>query len=197
MNKKLTKVVNIYPSSPITGVNPPIRSAVRHVTKSVKDIRTCIINRAKVEEILPDGRIIRLGFDNYDKDNYITTEDVVETTVENTDAPVANTEETVSDVNVDETAVNAEEDIADEVNVDAVWTAAYNEALAGKDLESMTKKQRKDAKAEARATADAAVAAATTTVVNTDEPESVTAEEVVADVEVTTDDAEDLSDVVE
>ena len=139
MNKKLTKVVNIYPSSPIIGVNPPIRSAVRHVTKSVKDIRICIMSRAKVEEILPNGKTIRLGFDNYDKDNYVT-EDVVVDTVDDTTV-----DETVTS---DETVADDAGNEPDEINVDAVWNAAYNKALAGKDLEAMTKKQRKDAKKE-------------------------------------------------
>jgi hypothetical protein len=189
------KKVNIYPSTPIIGVNPPIRSAVRHVTKSIKDIRTCIMSRAKVEEILPDGSIIRLGLNNYDKENYVLPESVVDATVDNTnESETVTTNETVTDDAGNE---------ADEINVDAVWNAAYNKALAGKDLESMTKKQRKDAKAEARATADAAVAVATsnTTVANTDEPESVTADETVSDEtasdEVTTNDAEDLTGIVE
>lgn len=212
MNKKLTKVVNIYPSTPITGVNPPIRSAVRHVTKSVKDIRACIMGRAKVEEILPNGSVIKLGLDNYDKENYVVSEDVV---ANNTVTSNDTTNETTADVTVDETTTDddsAEETI--EVNVDAVWKAAYDKFLAGKDLSAMTKKQRNAIKAEARAAADAAVAAATTaTVVEDEVAENVTAEETTSDVtvdetvadntdadsaeEVTTDDAEDLSDVVE
>ena len=42
MNKK----VNIYPSMPITRVNPPIRSSVRRVTKSVEEIRICLLQEA-------------------------------------------------------------------------------------------------------------------------------------------------------
>jgi hypothetical protein len=62
---KLTKVVNIYPSSPITTVNPPIRSAVKGVTKSIEEIRSCLMARATVEEILSDGSVVRLDNTNY------------------------------------------------------------------------------------------------------------------------------------
>lgn len=65
MNKK----VNIYPKTPVLSINPPIRSAVRKVTKSTEEIRECIIARAIVEEILPDGSTVRLNFSNYDKNN--------------------------------------------------------------------------------------------------------------------------------
>lgn len=67
----MNKIVNIYPTTPITGVNPPIRSMVRHITKSVNDIRTCIIARAIVEEVLPSGCTILLDLSNYDKDTSI------------------------------------------------------------------------------------------------------------------------------
>ena len=63
------KTVNIFPKFPIIGVNPPIRTAVRKVTKSTADIRTCIIARAIVEEILEDGSTVILDLNNFDKDN--------------------------------------------------------------------------------------------------------------------------------
>lgn len=63
------KKVNVIPQRPISTVNPPIRSAVRRVHKPVEDIRKCLIGRAIVEEILPDGSTLTLDFSNYDKDN--------------------------------------------------------------------------------------------------------------------------------
>ena len=63
------KLVNIYPSIPILEVNPPIRSIVKSTYKTIEQIRVCIIARATVEEILPNGKTIRLNFTNYDKDN--------------------------------------------------------------------------------------------------------------------------------
>lgn len=65
-----TKKVNIYPKNPITSVNPPIRTAIRNVTKPISDIRRCIIEKAYVEEVLPDGETIVLDFTNYNKNNF-------------------------------------------------------------------------------------------------------------------------------
>ena len=79
-----TKIVNIYPKYPITTVNPPIRTAVKKVTKSIDEIRKCIIARAVVEEILNNGNTIPLDFSNYDKDNnemIIKSEPVIETPI--------------------------------------------------------------------------------------------------------------------
>ena len=130
MNKK----VNIYPSMPITRVNPPIRSSVRRVTKSVEEIRICLLSRAVVEEILPNGEIIRLNMGNYDNcNNTCTTEDLPINTVKNEEPAKQNTEK-------------------------SLWQIEYENALAGKDLASMTRKQRRSVEASARAIADAAVA---------------------------------------
>ena len=65
----MTKTVNIYPNGAITTLNPPIRSRVLGVTKSIAEIRKCIIARAIVDEVLPGGKTVRLDFSNYDKDN--------------------------------------------------------------------------------------------------------------------------------
>lgn len=67
------KKVNIYPQRRITTINPPIGSTVRRTTRTVEDIRKCIIARARVEEILPDGSVIALDFSNYNKDNRPST----------------------------------------------------------------------------------------------------------------------------
>lgn len=68
----MKKVVSIYPTAPITSVNPPIRSSVRNVTKSVDAIRKCIIARARVYETLDSGEKLLLDLTNYDKDNNAT-----------------------------------------------------------------------------------------------------------------------------
>lgn len=65
----MNKTVNIYPRTPITTLNPPIRGIVRNVVKSTKEIRECIIARAVVEEVLSDGSTLILDFSNYNKDN--------------------------------------------------------------------------------------------------------------------------------
>lgn len=65
----MNKVVNIYPVYPITTLNPPIRSTVRRVTKSDKEIRACLMARAKVEEVLPNNKTVQLDLSNYNKPN--------------------------------------------------------------------------------------------------------------------------------
>lgn len=68
----MTKKVNIYPSTPITNVQPIIRSTIKNATKDTETIRKCIISRAKVEEILATGEIVKLDLSNYDKDNTLS-----------------------------------------------------------------------------------------------------------------------------
>ena len=75
----MNKVVNIYPTWPITRLNPPIRHAVKNVTKPVEDIRICLVARAIVEEVLPDGSVVELGFNNYNKDNSTKSAKIEET----------------------------------------------------------------------------------------------------------------------
>lgn len=91
------KKVNIYPQTPITNIRPPIRSVTKKVTRSEEDIRACIIARAKVEEILPDGSIIRLNLTNYNTNNYDkkpNKDDTIETPKEvNTNTSVGKPED--------------------------------------------------------------------------------------------------------
>lgn len=141
---KLTKVVNIYPSMPITSVNPPIRSTVKRVTKSVSEIRACLMARAVVEEILPGGETVRLNIGNYDKCLDGSHKDGCKC------GCCGWVQDSVLD--------KAEE-------VKSPWQIAYENALAGKNLATMSRKQRRSAEAAARAAADAAVAV--------DEPEVV------------------------
>ena len=80
-----TKVVNIYPSFPITTIKPAIYSSVRNVTKSFDEIRECLISKARVEEVLEDKNIIKLDLSNYNRNNtkitVIPDESIQETTV--------------------------------------------------------------------------------------------------------------------
>lgn len=170
MNKN-TKVVNIYPSAPIIGVNPPIRSVVKHVTKSTKEIRTCLMGRAVVEEVLPNGETIRLNIGNYDK---------------NLDIEIKPSDSLDSISKVD-----------NNVNEDKTpWQIAYEKALKGKNLASMTRKQRRSAQAAAKAEADAAVS--NTEVTDSTESIKDDINENIDDVEetVVTADAEDITSII-
>ena len=136
---------------------------------------------------LNNGTVIRLGLDNYNKDNNVV--ESKETEPEQVIAPAVEGDTETEDDTVEEEVV--------EETVDpnkAVWDAAYNEALAGVDLTAMSNKQRKAAKANARAAADEAVAKLSEVVeeVTPEVEETVEAEEVVV-----TADAEDLTSVIE
>lgn len=142
---KTTKIVNIYPSMPITTVNPPIRTTVKRVTKSVKEIRACIIARAIVEEVLSNGKTVRLDFSNYNKCLDCTCDSENNCGCDNKKA--------------DNTSSTAENDTNKQVEPEKTeWQIAYENALEGKDLGSMSRKQRRAAEASARAAANAAVA---------------------------------------
>lgn len=144
-----TKKVNIYPSTPIVSVTPPIRTTVKGATKKIETIRKCIIARAKVEEILPTGDTVILDLSNYDKDNRFNTEskmDIPETPADPIvpDAPVveepvkeeesAKEEETVAEeapvveAPADDTEETVEEDAEDE-EVEAPDVDEINAAL--------------------------------------------------------------------
>lgn len=195
-----TKIVNIYPSMPITGVNPPIRSTVKRVTKSVSEIRTCLMARAIVEEVLPDGTAIRLNIGNYDK---FSNEDTSNCACGNGNCSCGWKIQPAQEPEL-EAPVVIDSDKTSE------WKIAYDKALAGKNLAGMTRKQRRSIEAAAKAAADAAVAEKSEVVVNTtetvNEVVNETTEEIVeATVEITetveeapvqTADVEDVSESV-
>ena len=165
------KLVNIYPSRPITDFNPPIRIATKRIYKTIPEIRTCLLRDAIVEEILEDG-VIRLGLNNYDQDN---SKPVEEELILNNVAPETTNEDPIK----------------------ALWNAAYNEFLADKDLSSLTKRQRKAIQAEARAAADAAVAILNETTEEVENEEPTVENETVEEEVVVTEDAEDVSEITE
>ena len=105
-----TKKVNIYPSTPIVSVTPPIRTTVKGATKKIETIRKCIIARAKVEEVLPTGDTVILDLSNYDKDNRFNTESKM-------DIPETPADPIVPDAPVVEEPVKEEEPAKEEETV--------------------------------------------------------------------------------
>ena len=137
-----TKKVNIYPSTPIVSVTPPIRTTVKGATKKIETIRKCIIARAKVEEVLPTGDTVILDLSNYDKDNRFNTEskmDIPETPADPIvpDAPVVEEpvkEETVvEEAPVVETPANDTEETVEEDAEDEVEAPDVDEINAALD----------------------------------------------------------------
>ena len=116
-----TKKVNIYPSTPIVSVTPPIRTTVKGATKKIETIRKCIIARAKVEEILPTGDTVILDLSNYDKDNRFNTEskmDIPETPADHIvpDTPVVEEPVKEEPVKEEETVVEEAPVVEDPAN---------------------------------------------------------------------------------
>ena len=68
----MNKLVNIYPSMPITSLRIPLRTRVTNITMDCESIRKCIIANAIVEEVLEDNSVIRLNLSNYNKNNNLT-----------------------------------------------------------------------------------------------------------------------------
>ena len=70
------KRVNVFPTIPVYNIKNPIVGTTFNVELSSGDILCCIYARAKVEEILPNGKTINLNLKNYNKVNF--TEEIVE-----------------------------------------------------------------------------------------------------------------------
>ena len=68
----MNKLVNIYPSMPITSLKIPLRTRVTNIRMDCESIRKCIIANAIVEEVLDDNSVIRLNLSNYNKNNNST-----------------------------------------------------------------------------------------------------------------------------
>ena len=152
----MQKLVNVYTKYVIRSLKGlPIRSTVKAIYLDTEDIRTCIISKAIVEEILDDGSVLPLNFANYNKDNNAQFRaaapskkekkaakveepaPVVETVVEEV-APVAET--------VVEEAPVAEETVVEETAEEAVEEAAEEateEAAEGETTEAKSRNRRR------------------------------------------------------
>lgn len=65
----MTKRVNVRTTVPVRTIIPPLSGSKKNTIMSCSDILKCLCRRAIVDEILPDGRTVRLTMDNYCKDN--------------------------------------------------------------------------------------------------------------------------------
>lgn len=77
----MKKRVNVYCGTPFVIGPAAFAGTCENIVLETKDISTCIMYKAKVEEILADGTTIPLDFTNYDKNNGVS--DVTEN-----DAPI-------------------------------------------------------------------------------------------------------------
>lgn len=69
MTNVLRKTVNIIPQVPFP-LKQIIARPIYNVNMSIGDIRVCILKRAIVQEVLPNGKLLNLNLENYDKVNY-------------------------------------------------------------------------------------------------------------------------------
>lgn len=67
----MIKKVNVYPVYPILTIKNPIYHTTLNIDLSVGDIERCIFSRAKVEEVLPNGKLLVLNLKNYNKCNFL------------------------------------------------------------------------------------------------------------------------------
>ena len=65
----MTKRVNVYAQVAVRNVTPPIHGTCKDIVMTTGDILKCLCKRARVEEIMPDGKTIRLNMSNYYTDN--------------------------------------------------------------------------------------------------------------------------------
>lgn len=100
----MVKKVNVYPIIPIYALRTPITSTVLHAELSVGDILTCIYARAQVDEVLPNGEVVRLDLKNYNKVNYY--EPIIEHN-SNLDEP-SNVDESNVEINTKEEVLSEE-----------------------------------------------------------------------------------------
>ena len=109
----MKKRVNVHATVPVTTLKYPIAGSVRNVMMDVADIRLCLCGKAKVEEILPSGKTVRLGFNNYD--NTVPTDSRVTNQPVQPHVPVE-----AAKAKVEEEAKAAEEAKAEEAKVEEV-----------------------------------------------------------------------------
>lgn len=65
----MTKRVNVRTVVAVRTINPPISGTVSNVIMSTSDILKCLCRRAIVDEVLPNGKTVRLNMRNYYLDN--------------------------------------------------------------------------------------------------------------------------------
>ena len=160
VTEAMKKKVSIYPKTPITSTNPPIRVPIEKVTKEVRDIRRCIIAGAKVFEHLEDGSKVELNLNNYDMNNSNTQqeESEEEAKVEVTEKKASLKTDESNEVEVQDTVDEATEEVVVEENAPVEEEAEVVEEempesepaaqvetpqVEQKQYQHLTKKQRK------------------------------------------------------
>lgn len=69
----MKKLVNVYANKPFKMNNAMFCGLHRELVLDTKQIQACIEHKARVEEVLKDGTIVPLGFDNFDEVNGVSS----------------------------------------------------------------------------------------------------------------------------
>lgn len=115
----MKKLVNIEAKSPVRTITPPLMGTHYRIELTPGEILKCICARALVDEILPNGKLIRLDLGNYNTENYIPVKEEVKKKEEIKDViPEPVPEETCEPVEeVKEEVTEAEEEVTTEETV--------------------------------------------------------------------------------
>lgn len=65
------KIVNINSPSVLYVLTPPLSGVFNSIELSLGDIKACIMQGARVEEVLSNGTTVKLDLKNYNKDNTV------------------------------------------------------------------------------------------------------------------------------
>lgn len=65
----MTKRVNVQARVAVRNTNPPVYGRHENIVMTTSDILKCLCRRAIVDEIMPDGSLVRLNMKNYYLDN--------------------------------------------------------------------------------------------------------------------------------
>ena len=68
-NTTMVKKVNVVAKLPIRTMTPVLFGEHKGISMSPANIFKCLIHRAIVDEVLPDGTLVRLDMTNYNQDN--------------------------------------------------------------------------------------------------------------------------------
>ena len=132
----MTKRVNVRANVAIRNINPPIYGTCNNIIMTTGDILKCLCRRAQVEEILPDGRTVKLNMSNYFTDNGagLSASTVVEK--KNTNEPTITlvTDETADTIEDSCAEISSVENI--ETNNDIAEEASIVEDTADAAIES-------------------------------------------------------------
>lgn len=136
----MKKRVNVYCNTPFVIGPAAFAGACENIVLEVNNIGTCIMNKAKVVEILADGTLVPLDFTNFDKDNGksdVTENDVPITDKRKHSRPVIEVVDAVKEVKPTEVVPPAtttkEEAVAEkepEVSVESTTEAVAETAPA-------------------------------------------------------------------